>query len=188
MSQFISWGGQSIGASASESGRVFSREHSGHSRHLLPTAKEIIIHMDITRWSSSKSDWLFSLQLKMETLYTVSKNKTCCWLWLRSWSPYCQNQTGIEERRENLWAIQVWPKSNPWWLYSGGDRFQGLGLIDRVPKELWTEVHNIVQEAVAKTIPRKKKCKKARWLTKEVLQITEKRREAKGKRERQRYI
>ena len=78
MSQLISWGGQSIGASASESVRVFSREHSGHSRHLLPTAKEIIIHMDITRWSLSKSDWLFSLQLKMEKLYTVSKNKTCC--------------------------------------------------------------------------------------------------------------
>ena len=50
-----------------------------------------------------------------------------------------------------------------------------------MPEELWTEVHDIVQEAVIKTIPKKKKCKKARWLSEEVLQIVEKRREAKGK-------
>ena len=50
-------------------------------------------HMDITRWSTPKSDWLYSLQPKMEKLYTVSKNKTRSWLWLRSWTPYCQIQT-----------------------------------------------------------------------------------------------
>ena len=57
-----------------------------------------------------------------------------------------------------------------------------------MPEELWTEVHNIVQEAVIKTIPKKKKCKKAKWLSKETLQIAEKRREADGKGERERYI
>ena len=67
------------------------------------------------------------------------------------------------------------------------NRFKGLDLIDRVPKELWTEVHDIVQEAVIKTIPKKKKCKKARWLSEEALQIAEKRREAKGKEEKERY-
>ena len=51
------------------------------------------LHMDITRWSTSKSYWLYSLQPKMEKLYTVSKNKTGSWLWLRSWTPYCQIQT-----------------------------------------------------------------------------------------------
>ena len=56
------------------------------------------------------------------------------------------------------------------------NRFKGLDLIDRVPEELWTEVHNIVQEAVIKTIPKKKKCKKAKWLSEEALQIAEKRR------------
>ena len=55
------------------------------------------------------------------------------------------------------------------------NRFKGLDLIDRVPEELWTEVHDIVQEAVNKTIPKKKKCKKAKWLSKEALQIVEKR-------------
>ena len=61
------------------------------------------------------------------------------------------------------------------------NRFKELDLIDRMLEELWTEVHNVVQEAVTKTIPKEKKCKKAQWLSEEVLQITEKRREAKSK-------
>ena len=64
---------------------------------------------------------------------------------------------------------------------------KGVNLIDRVPEELWTEVHVIVQEAGIKTIPKKKKCKKAKWLSEEALQITEKRREAKSKGEKERY-
>ena len=67
------------------------------------------------------------------------------------------------------------------------NRFKGLDLIDRVPEELWMEVHNIVQVIVIKTIPKKKKCKKAKWLSEEVLQIAEKIREAKGKGEKERY-
>ena len=66
-------------------------------------------------------------------------------------------------------------------------RFKGLDLIDRVPKELWTEVHYIVQEAVIKTIPKKKKCKKAKQFPEEALQMAEKRREAKCKGEKERY-
>ena len=58
---------------------------------------------------------------------------------------------------------------------------------DRVPEELWMEVHDIVQEAVIKTIPKKKKCKKAKWLSKEVLQIAEKRKDMKSKGEKERY-
>ena len=65
--------------------------------------------------------------------------------------------------------------------------FKGLDLIDSVPEELWTEVHDIVEEAVIKTIPKKKKCKKAKWLSEEDLQIAEKRREMKGKGEKERY-
>ena len=66
------------------------------------------------------------------------------------------------------------------------NRFKGFDLIDRMPEELWTEFHDIVQEAVIKTIMRKKKCKKAKWLSEEALQIVEKRRKAKGKREKER--
>ena len=67
------------------------------------------------------------------------------------------------------------------------NRFKGLDLIDRVPEELWMEVHEILQEAVIKNIPKKKKCKMAKWLSEEALQIAEKRREAKRKGEKERY-
>ena len=67
------------------------------------------------------------------------------------------------------------------------NRFKGLDLTDRVPKELWTEIRDIVQEAMTKTRTKKKKCKKAKWLLKEALQIVEKRREAKGKGAKERY-
>ena len=68
-----------------------------------------------------------------------------------------------------------------------GNRFKGLDLIDRVSDELWTEVHDIVQETGNKTIPKKKKCKKAKWLSEEALQIAVKIREVKSKGEKGRY-
>ena len=67
------------------------------------------------------------------------------------------------------------------------NRFKGLDLIDRVPNELWNEICDIVQETGIKTIPMEKKCKKAKWMSGEALQITVKRREAKGKGEQERY-
>ena len=67
------------------------------------------------------------------------------------------------------------------------NRFKGLDLIDTVPDELWTEVRDIVQETGIKTIPMEKKCKKAKWLSEEALQIDVKRREAKSKGEKERY-
>ena len=67
------------------------------------------------------------------------------------------------------------------------NRFKGLDLIDRVPEELWTEVCDIVQEAGIKTIPKKKKGKKTKWLSEEALQIAVKRRELKGKGGKERY-
>ena len=67
------------------------------------------------------------------------------------------------------------------------NRFQGLDLIDRVPDELWTEVCDIVQQTGNKTIPMEKKCKKAKWLSEEALQIAVKRREAKNKGEKERF-
>ena len=79
--------------SRAKTNRVLPRECTGHSKHPLPTTQEKILHMDITRWSTPKSDWLYSLQPKMEKLYTAIKNKTRSWLWLRAWTPYCQIQT-----------------------------------------------------------------------------------------------
>ena len=68
------------------------------------------------------------------------------------------------------------------------NRFMGLDLIDRVTEELWTEVRDIVQEAAIKTIPKKKKCKKAKWLSEESLQVAVKRREVKSKGEKERQM
>ena len=67
------------------------------------------------------------------------------------------------------------------------NRFMGLDVVERVPEELWTKVHNVVQETGIKTIPMKKKCKKAKWLSEEALQISVKRREAKGGGGKERY-
>ena len=67
------------------------------------------------------------------------------------------------------------------------NRFKGLDLIDRLPDELWTEVHDTVEQTGIKTIPKKKKCKKAKWLSEEALQIAEKRRDVKSKGEKERY-
>ena len=67
------------------------------------------------------------------------------------------------------------------------NRFKGLDLIDIVPEELWMEVHNIIQEAMTKTFSKEKKCKKAKWLSEEALQIAEERRGVKGKQGRERY-
>ena len=68
------------------------------------------------------------------------------------------------------------------------NRFKGLDLIDRVPEELWMEVPDIVQQAVIETVPKRKKCQEAKWLSEEALQIAKKRREAKGEKERNTHL
>ena len=87
--------------SRAKANRVLPRRCTGHNKHPLPTTQEMTLHMVITRWLKPKSDWLHSLYLKMEKLYTVSKNKARTWLWFTSWTPYWQIQTEVEESREN---------------------------------------------------------------------------------------
>ena len=126
------------------------------------------------------------MQPKIEKLYTVSKNKT--------WSDCgSDRELLIAKFRLNLKKVGETTRQFRYdlnqipydYTVEMTDRFKGLDLIDRVPEELWMEVHDIVQEAVIKTIPEKKKCKKAKWLSEEILQIAEKR-EAKGKGEKER--
>ena len=88
--QILPW---SIEWSRAKANRVLPGECTGHSKHTFPTTQEKILHMDITRWSTPKSDWLYSLQPKKEKHYTVAKNKTGSWLWHWSWTPYYQIQT-----------------------------------------------------------------------------------------------
>ena len=163
--------------SRAKANRVFPRECTGHSKHPPPTTQEKTLHMDITRWSIMKSDWFYSLQPNMENLYTVGKNKTRNWMWLRSWSPYCQIQNKLKKAGKTTRPFRYDLKEIPYdYTVEVKNRFKGLDLIDRVTDELWTEVPDIVQETGIKTIPKKKKSKKAKWLSEEALQVAVKRR------------
>ena len=154
--------------SRAKANRVFPREHTGHGKHLLPTTQEKPLHMDITRWSIPKSDWLYSLQPKMEKLYTVGKNKTGSWLGSGSDHELLTAKFRFKLKKVgNRWTIQVWLKSLT--ILQWKWQIKGLDLLDRVPEELWMEVGDTSQEAVIKTIPKKKKCKKAKWLSEEAL-------------------
>ena len=103
-----------------------------------------------------KLDWLYSLQPKLVKIYAICQNKTRSWLLLRSWTPYCQIQTSIEESRETTrpfrYDLNQIPYDN---TVEVRNRFKGLDLIDKMPVKLWTEVHDIVQEKGIKTISKK---------------------------------
>ena len=122
------------------------------------------------------------LQPMMEKLYTVSKNKT-------GDDRGSDHELLIAKFRLKLKKVEKTTRPFRYnlnqipydYTVEVRNRFKGLDLIDRVPEELWTGIHDIVQEAVIKTIPKKKKCKKAKWLSEEALQIAEKRTEVKGK-------
>ena len=147
--------------SRAKANRVFPREHTGHSKHPLPTTHEKTLHMDITRWSTLKSDWLYSLQPKMEKLSTVNKNKT------RSWCG-SDHEPLIAKLRNKL--KKVGKTTRPFsydlnqilydYTVEVRNRFNGLDLIDRVPEELWMEVHDIVQEQWSRPSPRKRNAKR----------------------------
>ena len=133
--------------------------------------------MDITKWSTPKSDRLHSLQLKVEKLYIVSKTRLAadcgsdhelllCKFRLKLKKVGKTTRTFKYDLNKILYDYTVDMRS----------RFKGTRS-DRVPDELWTEIHDNVQETGTKTIPKNKKCKKVKWLFEEALQIAEKRRE-----------
>ena len=124
----------------------------------------------------------------MEKLYTVSKNKT---------GSGCGSDHELLIAKFRLKLKKVGKTTRPFrydlnqilnnYTVEVRNRFKGLDLIDRVPDELWMEVHDTVQETGSKTITEEKKCKKAKWLFEKALQIAEERREVKGKGEKERY-
>ena len=124
----------------------------------------------------------------MQKLYTVSKNRT---------GADCGSDHELLNAKLRLKLKKVGKATRPFrydlnqipydYTVEVTNRFKGLDLIDRVPEELWTEVHDIVQETGIKTTPKKRKCKKAQWLSEEALQIAVKRREVKSNGEKERY-
>ena len=124
--------------SRTNANRDFPREHTGHSKQPPPATQEKTLHMDITRWSTPKSDWLYSLQPNMEKLYTVSKNKTRSWLWLRSWIPYCQIQIQVEESKKNTRPLRYDLNQIPYdYTQEMTNRFKGLALIQCLKNYGW---------------------------------------------------
>ena len=109
-------------------------------------------------------------------------------MWLRSSTPYCKFKLKLKKVGKTTRPFR-YDLNQILYYYSVEvrNRFKGLDLIDRVPDELWMKVCDIVPKAVIKTIPKKKKRKKAKWLSEEALQIAEKRKDVKGKREEERY-
>ena len=146
--------------------RVLPRKCTGHSKQPLPITQGKTLHMDITRWSTPKSGWFYSLQPKMEKLYTVSKNKTRSWLWLRSWTPYCKIQTQIEERRETIRPFRYDLNQIPLdYTLEVRNRFKGLDLIERVPDELGRRFMTLYRRQGSRPSPWKRyaKTKMAIW-------------------------
>ena len=146
--------------SRTNANRVLLRECTSHSKHPLPTTQEKTLHMDITRWSTLKSDWLYSLQPKMEKLYTVSKNKTGSWLWLWSWIPYCQIQTEITENRKTTrqFRYDVNQISNNYTV-EVTSRFKGLDLIECL-KNYGSGLVSLYRRQWSRPPPRKRNAKR----------------------------
>ena len=172
--------------SRAKANRVSPREHTGHTKQPLPTTQEKILHMDITTWPIPKSDWLYTL-CSQRWRSSIQSAKTRL-------GADCGSYHELLIAKFRLKLKKVGKTTRPLrydlnqipydYTVEVRNRFKGLDLIDRVPDELWMEVWNIVQETGIKTIPKKKKRKKAKWLSEEALQIAEKRREVKGKGER----
>ena len=143
--------------------------------------------MDITRWSIVKTDYILCSQRRRSS---IKPSKTRL-------GADCGSDHEIVIVKFRHKSKKVGKTTRPFrydinqitydYTVEVANRFKGLDLIDRVPEELWTEVRDIVQETGIKTIPKKKTCKKAKWLSGEGVQIAVKRREAKSKGEKERY-
>ena len=156
--QIWPWNTEWIRAKAN---RILPREHTSHNEHPLPTTQAKTLHTDITRWSTPELDWLYSLQPKMEKLYTFSKNKTGSWLWLISWTPYAKFRLKLKKVGKTTRPFRYDLNQIPYdYTVEVRNRFKGLDLICRVPEELWMEIRNIVQETGIKNTPWKRNAKK----------------------------
>ena len=173
--------------SRAKANRVLPREHTGHSKHPLPTTREKYLHMDITRCSAPKTDYILCSQ-RWRSSIQLAKTRP---------GADCALDHELLIAKFRLQLKKVGKTTRPFrydvnqipydYIVEVRNRFKRLNLINRVPDELWTEVCDIVAETEIKTLPMEKKCKKAKWLSEEALQIAVKRREEKSKGEKERY-
>ena len=167
----------------SRTNSVPPRENTVHSKHPLPTTQEKTLHMDILYgWHRNQMDYILCSQRWRRFIQSVKTRPGAdcgsdyelliAKLWLK-----------LKKVGKTTWLFWYdWNQIPYDYTVEGTNRFKGLDLIHRVTDELWKEVGDITQEAVIKTIPKKKKCKRAKWLSEEALQIAVNRREAKQRR------
>ena len=157
--------------------RVLPREHTGHSKHPLPTTQEKTLNMGITRWSISKSDCLDSLQSKMEKLYTVSKTRPVADCGLDHAILIAKLRLKLKKEGKTTRPFRYDLNQVTYnYTVEVTNSFKVLYLIDEVLEELWMEVCDIVHEAVIKTIPKKKKYKKQNGYLRSLTNSCEKKR------------
>ena len=156
--------------------RVLSRKRTGYSEHPLPTTQEKTLHLDITRWTTLKSDYILCSQRWRSSIQSA---KTRLGAGCDS-----DHELLIAKFRLKLKKVGKTPRlfrydlnQIPYdYTFEVRNRFKGPYLIDKLPDELLMEVHDIVQETDIKTIPKKNKWKKAKWSSEEILKIAMKRR------------
>ena len=131
--------------STTKANRVFPREHTGHRKHSLPTTQEKTLHMDITRWSTLKSDWLYRLQPKMKKVYIVSKTRLGAASSTSHELLIAKLRFKWKKAGKNTRPFRYDINPIPYdYSVEVRNRFKGLDLTNRVPEEQWTEVHDIV--------------------------------------------
>ena len=138
----------------------FPRECPGHSKHPLPTTQEKTVHMDITRLLILKSDWLYSLQPKMEKLYTVIKNKTRSCLWLRSWAAIAKFRLKLKKVGKTTRRFKYDVNQIPYdYAVEVRNRFNGLDLIECL-KNYGQSFMTLYRRQGSRPSPRKRNAKR----------------------------
>ena len=146
--------------SRAKDNRVLPRECTDHSKHPLPSTQKMTLYLDITRWSILKSDWLYCLQLKMEKLYTVSRNMSRSWLWLRSWTPYCKIQTYLKKLGKTTRPFRYGLNHIPYdYTVEVRNRFKGLDLIECL-KKYGQRFVTLYRRQLSRSSPRKRTAKR----------------------------
>ena len=161
-------------------------KHTGHSKHPLLTTREDAIH-EHYQIVNTEIRLIIFFAVKVEKLYTVSRNRLGADCGSDHESLIAKFRLKLKKVGKTTRTFRYDLNQIPYdYTVEVRNRFKGTRY-DGVPEELWTEVHDVVQEAVMKTITKKKKCKKAKWFSEQVLQTSMKRRKAKGKGEKERY-
>ena len=154
--------------------RVLTRELIGHRKRCLPSIQETNLHMYITKLSVLKLDWLYSCSQRWRSSIQSAQTRLGAVCGSDHEHLIAKFRLKLKKEGKTTRSFRYDPHQIPYnYTVEVTNRFNGINLIDRVPEELWTEVCDILWEAVIKTSTKKKKCKKAKWLAEELGEVME---------------